>query len=109
MDDPRTVDLVGLASAVEKHATTERCLIAIAGPPGAGKSTLADALVERLNLRDPAAASVIPMDGYRYDDGSSPFRYGPVGHLSRRPIGRSPGSHTRDVRTCQGLRPRRAR
>ncbi len=68
MDDPRTVDLDRLVSAVEKHATLERCLIAVAGPPGAGKSTLADALVERLNRRDPAAASVIPMDGYHYDD-----------------------------------------
>jgi hypothetical protein len=40
--------------------------------------------------------------------GSSPSRRGPVGHLGRRSIGRSPGSRARSVRTCQGLRPRRA-
>ena len=40
--------------------------------------------------------------------GSSPSRHGPIHHDGHRPIGRSPGSRTRNVRTCQGLRPRRA-
>ncbi len=40
--------------------------------------------------------------------GSSPSRHGPSGPPGRWPIQRSPGSRTRSVRTCQGLRPRRA-
>jgi len=44
-------------------------MIGIAGPPGAGKSTLADALCTRLN-RDIAGdpALVVPMDGYHFDN-----------------------------------------
>jgi pantothenate kinase len=41
-----------------------RFITAIAGPPGAGKSTLAKALVEALG----SGARVVPMDGFHYDD-----------------------------------------
>ena len=68
MGTPTTVDLDGLVSAVETHDGSRRCLVAVVGPPGAGKSTVADVLVERLNSRNPTAASVLPMDGYHYDD-----------------------------------------
>ncbi|MFI6645042.1 nucleoside/nucleotide kinase family protein [Streptomyces sp. NPDC050504] len=37
-----------------------RTVLGITGPPGAGKSTLADALVERLD----GLAAVVPMDGF---------------------------------------------
>jgi pantothenate kinase len=43
-------------------------IVGIAGPPGAGKSTLAEALVEALNESDANCAAVIPMDGFHYDD-----------------------------------------
>jgi pantothenate kinase len=46
----------------------ERILVAIAGPPGAGKSTLAEALAASLNRARPESAAVIPMDGFHYDD-----------------------------------------
>jgi pantothenate kinase len=46
----------------------DRVLIAVAGPPGAGKSTLAEVLVDTLNARLPGAAEVIPVDGFHYDD-----------------------------------------
>ncbi len=41
-----------------------RFIAALAGPPGAGKSTLADAVVEALG----ADARVVPMDGFHFDD-----------------------------------------
>jgi pantothenate kinase len=45
-----------------------RFIIAIAGPPGAGKSTLAEALCDALVTRGEAAA-VLPMDGFHMDNG----------------------------------------
>jgi fructokinase len=44
-----------------------RLRVAVAGPPGAGKSTLAAALVERLN-RDGPVAALVPMDGFHLDN-----------------------------------------
>ena len=41
-----------------------RILVAIAGAPGAGKSTLAEALVERLGPE----AALVPMDGFHLDN-----------------------------------------
>lgn len=56
-----------LASAIFKKAGKGgRCIVAIAGPPGAGKSTISSALVDLL----PAdSAIVVPMDGFHFDDG----------------------------------------
>lgn len=45
-----------------------RVLCAIAGAPASGKSTVAEALVERLNAHEPGAAALLPMDGFHYDD-----------------------------------------
>ena len=42
-----------------------RQVLAIAGAPGSGKSTLVERLAER--LADPAVA-ILPMDGFHYDD-----------------------------------------
>lgn len=45
-----------------------RFIVAIAGPPGAGKSTLADALCDALRARGETAA-ILPMDGFHMDNG----------------------------------------
>lgn len=63
-------DLV-FAAIVEKCASDERSIIAIAGPPASGKSTLAAAIVEKLNEMHPSAvphATLLPMDGYHLDN-----------------------------------------
>jgi pantothenate kinase len=46
----------------------ERRIVAIAGPPGSGKSTVAERLVAALNAETPGRAAVLPMDGYHFDD-----------------------------------------
>ena len=57
-----------LADHVVKRAGgRRRFIIAIAGPPGAGKSTLAEQLFGSLKKRS-AQARVIPMDGFHLDN-----------------------------------------
>ncbi|MEJ6690271.1 MAG: hypothetical protein QNL02_14100 [Paracoccaceae bacterium] len=46
----------------------ERLIIAVAGPPAAGKSTLAEALVETLNQDISWQASLLQMDGFHLDN-----------------------------------------
>lgn len=45
-----------------------RSIVAIAGAPGSGKSTVAEKLVARLNAAAPGTAALLPMDGYHFDD-----------------------------------------
>lgn len=45
-----------------------RFIVAIAGPPGAGKSTFADALREALIARG-ETVEILPMDGFHMDNG----------------------------------------
>lgn len=53
-----------LRSAAADGAEARRVLIGIAGSPGAGKSTLALALVESLVARGKVEAAYLPMDGF---------------------------------------------
>jgi pantothenate kinase len=53
---------------VEQRGSLARSITAIAGPPGAGKSTLAEALASRLNDRESDRAAILPMDGFHFDD-----------------------------------------
>jgi pantothenate kinase len=46
----------------------ERRIIAIAGAPASGKSTIAAQLEQQLNGRYPGSTALLPMDGYHYDD-----------------------------------------
>ncbi|MCU1692422.1 MAG: putative fructose transport system kinase [Frankiales bacterium] len=57
--------LADLVARAEELASTEsRSMLGIAGAPGAGKSTLAAALVAAL----PGRAVLVPMDGFHLDD-----------------------------------------
>jgi pantothenate kinase len=59
-------EIAHIASLVFKRAQKlPRVLVAIAGPPGAGKSTLAAGLRD---LLPEGSAAVVPMDGFHYDD-----------------------------------------
>ncbi len=58
-----------LASLIAKQAQgKKRLIVAIAGPPAAGKSTLARRLSAALNDDAEHPAIVVPMDGFHYDD-----------------------------------------
>lgn len=55
----------GLAKLIRARAEGPgRFLVALAGPPASGKSTLAASLAEALS----PGARVVPMDGFHYDD-----------------------------------------
>lgn len=45
-----------------------RQVIAIAGAPASGKSTIAARLIDRLNEVEPGSTALLPMDGYHFDD-----------------------------------------
>lgn len=57
-----------LADAIlERAGEAPRFMVALAGPPGSGKSTLSAALAGALEERGEKVA-VVPMDGFHYDD-----------------------------------------
>lgn len=63
---------ITLDQLIERIAATQRdgrLIVAIAGPPGSGKSTAADQVAEALNADRPGLAAVLPMDGFHFDDG----------------------------------------
>lgn len=64
----KTIDLGALVTILQDRGRLARSITAVAGPPGAGKSTVADALAQRLNEAEPGSAAVLPMDGYHFDD-----------------------------------------
>lgn len=54
-------------NAIVRAGASKRFIIALAGPPGAGKSTLAEALVAEIGKRGENAA-IVPMDGFHLDN-----------------------------------------
>lgn len=64
-----TPSLEAMAERLLASGSPERrTLVAIAGPPAAGKSTLTERLCERLNVLRPGVAAIVPMDGYHFDN-----------------------------------------
>jgi len=53
-----------ISARVAQHGRT---LVGIAGPPGAGKSSIAERLYQRL-CEQPLRCSVMPMDGFHFDN-----------------------------------------
>ncbi len=53
---------------LEAASGKARFIVALAGPPAAGKSFLSGRLCGELNERRPGIAAVVPMDGYHYDN-----------------------------------------
>ena len=65
MSPPNPQDLLEtVLAAADKR---ERVLVAVAGPPGAGKSTLSSSLGRQLAAAG-QSASVVPMDGFHLDN-----------------------------------------
>ncbi|MBE7162288.1 MAG: nucleoside/nucleotide kinase family protein, partial [Williamsia herbipolensis] len=55
--------------AIDMVGADGRAVLGITGPPGAGKTTMATALVARIEeLRGPGWAALVPMDGFHLAD-----------------------------------------
>ena len=66
--DDNAREIAGLALQRLERAKGRRVMIAIAGAPGSGKSTIAEGVVDVLNAGGGEPAALFPMDGYHYDD-----------------------------------------
>ena len=64
----KPIDIDSLTHLLQDRGGDSRCITAIVGAPGSGKSTLSEALAARMNATSPGSAAVFPMDGYHYDD-----------------------------------------
>ena len=63
-----SIDLKELQELIQQRSSQGRILVAFAGPPGSGKSTIAGELKSALNQEQPEQAMILPMDGFHYDD-----------------------------------------
>lgn len=66
MTEPTTLER--LADRLVSDDDGRRRIVAIAGSPGAGKSTAAERLKDLIDAARPGLADILPMDGYHFDD-----------------------------------------
>ncbi|MDA5241688.1 nucleoside triphosphate hydrolase [Agrobacterium tumefaciens] len=66
--DDNAREIAGLALQRLEGSEGRRVMIAIAGAPGSGKSTIAECVVDALNAGKGVSAALFPMDGFHYDD-----------------------------------------
>jgi len=64
----REIELSDLAKTLVARGDKGRLVVALAGAPGAGKSTLAEKLVDLIAEDAPGLAAILPMDGYHFDN-----------------------------------------
>jgi pantothenate kinase len=65
---PRNLTFDELVRSTAELDASRRVVVATAGAPGSGKSSLAKRLIARLNEVAPGCAALLEMDGYHYDD-----------------------------------------
>lgn len=65
---PEYLTLPMLAEKLLKMRSAKRQMIAIAGAPGTGKSTISETLKQFINKHYPETADILPMDGFHFDD-----------------------------------------
>ncbi|WP_325064291.1 nucleoside triphosphate hydrolase [Cobetia sp. L2A1] len=65
---PELGDMASRLLAQHAQSQRARTVVALAGPPAAGKSTLSERLCEALNTLEADIAVVVPMDGYHFDN-----------------------------------------
>lgn len=69
MGEGAKITIEALSDLIQERAGNgERLIIAIAGPPAAGKSTVSEKLNEALNAAREGLSAILPMDGFHYDD-----------------------------------------
>lgn len=66
--DDNARDIASLAIKRFAAKQGKRLMMAIAGAPGSGKSTIAERVVDILARESGVSAALFPMDGYHYDD-----------------------------------------
>ena len=64
--DKLTARALDLHAQLAGEASRLRILIALAGPPGSGKTTIAAEVARRIKNESGVSAAVIPMDGFHY-------------------------------------------
>lgn len=85
---PEHTTPAGLVRLLLARPRGHRTILAIAGPPGAGKSHLAEVLRRGIDAVAPGRAAVVPMDGFHLDDDTL---------RARRRLGRKGAPDTFDV------------
>lgn len=64
----KVIDVPTLCRILAARPRGKRTLVGVVGPPGSGKSRLAEEVAATLNSDSSERAAVLPMDGYHYDD-----------------------------------------